>query len=89
MVYQSNLIYNISVGAFTFQVQLYKDDGKIITVYKNIPQPIANLSTEDHPVKVGLSDAYYWDSESHPQTYLHYPQSKPLLHIQYIIYSLL
>ncbi|KAF6028133.1 PLXDC2 [Bugula neritina] len=64
LIVQWNNVYmkdGKDLGAFTFQVQLYKDDGKIITVYKNIPQPIANLSTEDHPVKVGLSDAYYWD----------------------------
>uniref|UniRef100_UPI00358FA438 plexin domain-containing protein 2-like isoform X2 n=1 Tax=Myxine glutinosa TaxID=7769 RepID=UPI00358FA438 len=44
-------------GAFTFQASLH-NDGKIIFAYKDIPFPVSNISTENHAVKVGLSDAF-------------------------------
>ncbi|XP_067929979.1 plexin domain-containing protein 1-like [Watersipora subatra] len=49
------------LGNFTFQVQLHRTDGKIVAVYKQIPVPISEVTSKDHPVKIGLSDAYYWD----------------------------
>ncbi|KAM3850431.1 plexin domain-containing protein 2-like [Diretmus argenteus] len=46
-----------SVGTFTFQAILHSD-GRILFVYKKIPIDINDISAEDHPVKVGLSDAF-------------------------------
>ncbi|XP_074544825.1 plexin domain-containing protein 2 [Halichoeres trimaculatus] len=48
---------NISLGSFTFQAVLHKD-GRIIFSYKEIPTDISEISSENHPVKVGLSDAF-------------------------------
>ncbi|XP_034742602.1 plexin domain-containing protein 2-like isoform X1 [Etheostoma cragini] len=60
LVVQWNRIYlqdNISLGSFTFQAALHSD-GRIIFAYKEIPLHINDISTENHPVKVGLSDAF-------------------------------
>ncbi|XP_032387656.1 plexin domain-containing protein 2 isoform X2 [Etheostoma spectabile] len=60
LVVQWNRIYlqdNISLGSFTFQAALHSD-GRIIFAYKEIPIHINDISTENHPVKVGLSDAF-------------------------------
>ncbi|XP_059148939.1 plexin domain-containing protein 1-like isoform X2 [Physella acuta] len=48
-------------GLFNFQAILHKDD-TIHFVYKSVPIPIRSISTDEHPVKVGLSDAYYNDT---------------------------
>ncbi|XP_044752690.1 plexin domain-containing protein 2 isoform X2 [Coccinella septempunctata] len=48
-------------GEFTFQTTLHKN-GDIIFVYRNIPLIIGNIKDDQHPVKVGLSDAYIIDS---------------------------
>lgn len=45
---------------FTFAVTLYKN-GDIVFAYKEIPIPIQNINDTDHPVKVGISDAYLSD----------------------------
>ena len=42
------------------QVILHKT-GDIIFVYKEVPLTISTIADEDHPVKVGLSDAYIID----------------------------
>ncbi|XP_034945944.1 plexin domain-containing protein 2 [Chelonus insularis] len=47
-------------GAFTFQATLY-DNGNIVFVYVDMPLPIEAIEEKDHPVKVGLSDAYIMD----------------------------
>lgn len=47
-------------GQFTFQVTLV-NNGDIIFVYKMIPLIIENIQDDQHPVKVGLSDAYIID----------------------------
>ncbi|XP_038573583.1 plexin domain-containing protein 2 isoform X2 [Micropterus salmoides] len=60
LVVQWNQIHlqdNISLGTFTFQAVLH-NDGRIVFAYKRIPININNISTENHPVKVGLSDAF-------------------------------
>ncbi|XP_044077005.1 plexin domain-containing protein 2-like isoform X2 [Siniperca chuatsi] len=60
LVVQWNRIHlqdNISLGTFTFQAILHSD-GRIVFVYKEIPIDINDISTENHPVKVGLSDAF-------------------------------
>ncbi|XP_051259562.1 plexin domain-containing protein 2 isoform X2 [Dicentrarchus labrax] len=60
LVVQWNQIHlqdNISLGTFTFQAVLHSD-GRIVFVYKEIPVDINDISTENHPVKVGLSDAF-------------------------------
>ncbi|CAK1554663.1 unnamed protein product [Leptosia nina] len=54
-----------STSPFTFAVVMYKN-GDIVFVYKDIPFPIQNISDKEHPVKVGISDAYLTG-----QTYLH------------------
>ncbi|XP_041847756.1 plexin domain-containing protein 2-like isoform X2 [Melanotaenia boesemani] len=48
---------NISLGTFTFQAVLHRD-GRIIFAYKEIPVDISDISSENHPVKVGLADAF-------------------------------
>ena len=42
---------------FTFQATLHKN-GTIVFFYKDLPIPFAQIDDQDHPVKVGLSDAY-------------------------------
>uniref|UniRef100_A0A3Q1GYX1 Plexin domain containing 2a n=1 Tax=Anabas testudineus TaxID=64144 RepID=A0A3Q1GYX1_ANATE len=60
LVVQWNRIHlqdHINLGTFTFQAVLHSD-GRIVFAYKEIPVDINNISTENHPVKVGLSDAF-------------------------------
>ncbi|XP_011487301.1 plexin domain-containing protein 2 [Oryzias latipes] len=47
--------YNL--GSFTFQATLH-NTGRIIFAYKEIPTEVSRISSVNHPVKVGLSDAY-------------------------------
>lgn len=47
-------------GKFTFQVTLV-NNGDIVFVYKKIPLIIEAIQDDQHPVKVGLSDAYIID----------------------------
>ena len=44
-------------GPFTFQAILHQN-GDIVFAYKSIPVSIMTIADEEHPVKVGLSDAY-------------------------------
>lgn len=60
---------------FTFQAVLYKN-GTTVFSYKEIPISIATMNAENHPVKVGFSDAYYND------TWIF----EPTAHIQRAIY---
>ncbi|XP_026020083.1 plexin domain-containing protein 1-like [Astatotilapia calliptera] len=46
-----------SVGGFTFQVALYKT-GTITFSYRDIPLSVDVISSAEHPVKAGLSDAF-------------------------------
>ncbi|XP_076076155.1 plexin domain-containing protein 1-like [Mytilus galloprovincialis] len=48
-------------GNYTFQVTLFQN-GTIMFVYKSIPD--TNISAENWPVKIGLSDAFYYDVNS-------------------------
>ncbi|KAM7400352.1 hypothetical protein PAMA_004847 [Pampus argenteus] len=60
LVVQWNHIYlqeNVNLGAFSFQASLHSD-GRIVFSYKEIPFDIGNISSENHPVKVGMSDAF-------------------------------
>ncbi|KAK3589610.1 hypothetical protein CHS0354_043070 [Potamilus streckersoni] len=53
---------NSSTGdAFKFQTILHQN-GSIVFVYKQLPIEVVNISTTDHPVKIGLSDAFYIDT---------------------------
>ncbi|XP_026741487.1 plexin domain-containing protein 2 [Trichoplusia ni] len=45
---------------FTFAVTLYKS-GDIIFAYKDIPVDVQEINDTEHPVKVGISDAYLTD----------------------------
>lgn len=47
-------------GNFSFQVTLQKN-GDIIFVYKSLPAPINEIPEDEHPVKVGISDAFLID----------------------------
>ncbi|CAL4127854.1 unnamed protein product, partial [Meganyctiphanes norvegica] len=47
-------------GSFTFQVTLHKN-GDIVFVYKEVPVIVSLIQDKEHPVKVGLSDAYIVD----------------------------
>lgn len=49
-----------SAGPFTFQALLY-DNGDIAFAYKSVPLVISKIEDAEHPVKVGLSDAYIVD----------------------------
>ncbi|MED6283843.1 hypothetical protein CHARACLAT_013142 [Characodon lateralis] len=44
-------------GAFTFQAALHSN-GTIIFNYREIPVPVEKINSTEHPVKVGLSDAF-------------------------------
>ncbi|XP_077010500.1 plexin domain-containing protein 2 [Tamandua tetradactyla] len=48
---------NYRLGSFTFQATLLMD-GRIIFGYKEIPVSVTQISSTNHPVKVGLSDAF-------------------------------
>ncbi|XP_039187309.1 plexin domain-containing protein 2 isoform X1 [Crotalus tigris] len=48
---------NYNLGSFTFQATLL-NDGRIIFGYKEIPVSVSQISSTNHPVKVGLSDAF-------------------------------
>uniref|UniRef100_A0A8C0J473 Plexin domain containing 2 n=1 Tax=Chelonoidis abingdonii TaxID=106734 RepID=A0A8C0J473_CHEAB len=48
---------NYNLGSFTFQATLL-NDGRIIFGYKEIPVSVTQISSANHPVKVGLSDAF-------------------------------
>lgn len=52
-------------GAFTFQAALYKS-GAITFSYKDIPLSLDKMSSADHPVKAGLSDAFMVTSPTDP-----------------------
>uniref|UniRef100_A0A673A4G5 Plexin domain containing 1 n=1 Tax=Sphaeramia orbicularis TaxID=375764 RepID=A0A673A4G5_9TELE len=52
-----------SEGAFTFQAALYKS-GTITFSYKDIPLSLDVISSAEHPVKAGLSDAFTVSSPS-------------------------
>ncbi|XP_046686012.1 plexin domain-containing protein 2-like isoform X1 [Homalodisca vitripennis] len=47
-------------GEFTFQATLHAS-GDIVFVYQNVPVIIEKIQDDQHPVKVGLSDAYIID----------------------------
>uniref|UniRef100_A0A3B3U6I8 Plexin domain containing 1 n=1 Tax=Poecilia latipinna TaxID=48699 RepID=A0A3B3U6I8_9TELE len=44
-------------GPFTFQAALHSN-GSIIFNYKEVPVPVEKINSTEHPVKVGLSDAF-------------------------------
>ncbi|XP_074244785.1 plexin domain-containing protein 1 isoform X1 [Saimiri boliviensis] len=44
-------------GSFTFQAVLHHD-GRIVFGYKEIPMSVREISSSQHPVKTGLSDAF-------------------------------
>ncbi|XP_037549868.1 plexin domain-containing protein 2 [Nematolebias whitei] len=48
---------NYNLGSFTFQATLH-NTGRIVFAYKEIPTGISQISSINHPVKVGLSDAF-------------------------------
>ncbi|XP_056290583.1 plexin domain-containing protein 2 isoform X2 [Pseudoliparis swirei] len=48
---------NYNLGSFTFQATLH-NTGRIIFAYKEIPIELSQISSVNHPVKVGLSDAF-------------------------------
>ncbi|KAK2184049.1 hypothetical protein NP493_285g00000 [Ridgeia piscesae] len=50
-------------GPFTFEVILHMD-GTIIFSYYQIPKAVSSIRASAHPVKVGLSDAYYFDRQT-------------------------
>ncbi|XP_064613560.1 plexin domain-containing protein 2-like isoform X4 [Liolophura sinensis] len=52
----------VEFGIFNFQVHL-KKSGDILFVYKNVPISVNKIVEDNHPVKVGLSDAFYIDKD--------------------------
>lgn len=57
---QLHLHNHTDLGTFSFQTSLYKN-GTIVFAYKGIPVAVKSLNDTNHPVKVGLSDAYITD----------------------------
>ncbi|XP_053640934.1 plexin domain-containing protein 2 isoform X6 [Cherax quadricarinatus] len=51
---------HVDAGTFTFQATLHKN-GDIVFTYKQVPVIVTAITDEQHPVKVGLSDAYIVD----------------------------
>lgn len=51
---------NKTEGNFTFQVILH-NTGDIVFAYKSVPLLISKIKDEEHPVRIGLSDAYIID----------------------------
>ena len=47
-------------GQFTFQSKLFQN-GTIMFIYKTVPVTIDKISTSNHSVKLGVSDAFYYD----------------------------
>ncbi|RZF45769.1 hypothetical protein LSTR_LSTR012941 [Laodelphax striatellus] len=47
-------------GKFSFQMTLHKN-GDIVFVYKDVPTSVEQIKDDQHPVKVGLADAYIID----------------------------
>lgn len=47
-------------GNFSFQVTLHKN-GDIVFVYKSLPVRVQDIPEDEHPVKVGISDAFLID----------------------------
>lgn len=47
-------------GNFSFQATLHKN-GDIVFVYKSLPAKITDIPEDEHPVKVGISDAFLID----------------------------
>lgn len=45
---------------FTFAVTLHKN-GDIVFAYRSVPIGVQDINDGDHPVKVGISDAYLAD----------------------------
>lgn len=58
--WHNTVIKGQATEPFVFQLILY-NTSEIVFVYKSIPVPVSNISTENHKVVVGLSDAYYYD----------------------------
>lgn len=53
---------NPTAGLFSFQSTL-RNNGEITFAYKQIPIPIASISDEAHPMKMGIADAFYIDQK--------------------------
>ncbi|XP_072163620.1 plexin domain-containing protein 2-like [Diadema setosum] len=51
---------NVDAGLFSFQ-SILSDSGHITFAYKVVPIPIESISDKDHPMKVGVADAFYVD----------------------------
>ncbi|XP_033098662.1 plexin domain-containing protein 2-like isoform X2 [Anneissia japonica] len=50
-----------TVGNFTFQVSLLSD-GRIIFVYRKLAVSGSEIPSKSHPVRIGITDAYYNDT---------------------------
>ncbi|XP_067824893.1 plexin domain-containing protein 1-like [Heptranchias perlo] len=51
------------IGSFTFQATLCQE-GRIVFSYKDVPITVTQINSAQHPVKVGLSDAFMIDHEA-------------------------
>jgi hypothetical protein len=51
---------HLEAGPFTFQVSLFPS-GDIHFAYEMIPLGIQSISSTEHPVRVGISDAYFFE----------------------------
>ena len=49
-------------GQFTFQATLHKN-GDIVFVYQTVPLIVSEIQNDDHPTRIGLSDAYLMDHD--------------------------
>ncbi|KAK3589581.1 hypothetical protein CHS0354_043039 [Potamilus streckersoni] len=57
------LVSQKELGPFKFQTILYKN-GSIAFIYQKVPVAISSISTANHPVKIGLADAFYIDAKN-------------------------
>ncbi|XP_059494846.1 plexin domain-containing protein 1-like isoform X2 [Stegostoma tigrinum] len=51
------------IGSFTFQAMLCQE-GRIVFSYKDVPITVTQINSAEHPVKVGLSDAFMIDHKA-------------------------
>ena len=58
-------IISIPGGHFNFQAVLHSN-GEVSFAYRDVPVNVGSISSAQHPVKVGLSDAYYMDRQVSP-----------------------
>ncbi|XP_013147397.1 PREDICTED: plexin domain-containing protein 2 [Papilio polytes] len=60
VIWENVTLQEDATKTFTFAATLNKN-GDIVFTYKDIPIPVQQINDKEHPVKVGISDAYLKD----------------------------